>query len=260
MALHLSGQAPQLEGVTVTRSPRTSATVVDPLANGRFVASNATVRNLLARAYGLHDSQLLKVPAWAGTDRFDIEAHATAVPPEGPEALLPAVRDMLTRYFGLRAHLETREMPAYVLTVKEPGRLGPRMRATQADCSPGRRPLTSEEIRALAMEGGWPPCGLVFVNVDAAPGLGSAPRNRVRRSAITAKDLAIRFQDNLDAPVIDRTALASRFDVEYTFASPAGDRSPFVAAIDEQLGLTLVRQRVAVPVLVIDRVKRPFEG
>ena len=72
------------------------------------------------------------------------------------------------------------------------------------------------------------------------------------------KDLAIRFQDTLDEPVIDRTGLAGRFDVEYTFADVAGDAAPFVAAIDEQLGLALERRRIEVPVLVVDAVERPI--
>jgi uncharacterized protein (TIGR03435 family) len=71
------------------------------------------------------------------------------------------------------------------------------------------------------------------------------------------KDLAIRFQDTLDAPVVDRTGLTGRFDVEYTFADIAGDAAPFAVAIDEQLGLALERQRIEVLVLVVDAVERP---
>ena len=72
------------------------------------------------------------------------------------------------------------------------------------------------------------------------------------------KDLAIRFQDTLDAPVVDRTGLTGRFDVEYTFADIAGDAASFVVAIDEQLGLALERQRIEVLVLVVDAVERPI--
>jgi uncharacterized protein (TIGR03435 family) len=253
----ISAQQPRFEQATLQRSTGNGDAVADPLADGRFVARNVTVRKLLARAYGLHDSQLLNTPDWAATDRFDIGARATTLPPEGPEALLPAVRDLLTQQFRVRAHMESRALPAYVLTVKQAGRLGSLMRPTQADCSPGRPPLTSQEVRALAVEGGWPPCGLVFVNVDSDPGDPVGTR-RVRRSAITMKDLAIRFQDTLDEPVIDRTGLAGRFDVEYTFADVAGDAAPFVAAIDEQLGLALERRRIEVPVLVVDAVERPI--
>jgi uncharacterized protein (TIGR03435 family) len=251
-----SAQESRFEQATVQRSTGNGDAVADPLADGRFVARSVTVRNLLARAYGLHDSQLLNTPDWAAIDRFDIAARATALPAEGPEALLPAVRDLLTQQFRIRAHMESRALPAYVLTVTQPGRLGALMRPTQADCSPGRAPLTSQEVRALAIEDGWPPCGLVFVNVDSNPG-DPARTTRVRRSAITAKDLAIRFQDTLDAPVVDRTGLSGRFDVEYRFAAPAGDAAPFVVAIAEQLGLALERQRIDVPVLIVDAVERP---
>jgi uncharacterized protein (TIGR03435 family) len=252
----VSAQEARFEQATVQRSTGNGDAVADPLADGRFVARNATLRYLLARAYGLHDSQLLNTPDWAAIDRFDIAARGTTLPPEGPEALLPAVRDLLSQQFKIRAHVESRALAAYVLTVKQRGRLGSFMRPTQADCSAGRAPLTSKEVRALAIEGGWPPCGLVFVNLDSDPG-DPVKTRRVRRSAITTKDLAIRFQDTLEAPVIDRTELAGRFDVEYTFADVAGDTAPFVVAIDEQLGLTLERQRIEVPVLVVDAVERP---
>src|SRR5690349_21314299 len=85
----IAGQVPRFEGVSMKRSAGGAAigplprgvTVVDPLASGRFVAKNASLYDLLVRAYGLHRSQLLNGPGWTLSERFDIETSATSVPP-----------------------------------------------------------------------------------------------------------------------------------------------------------------------------------
>ena len=80
-------------------------------------------------------------------------------------------------------------------------------------------------------------------------------------------ELAPTFQGLVGRPVLDRTSLAGRFDVEYSYAprpADAGVNSVFgpeapgvLAAVEEQLGLKLESERTEVPVLVIDSVERP---
>jgi uncharacterized protein (TIGR03435 family) len=80
------------------------------------------------------------------------------------------------------------------------------------------------------------------------------------------KDFATALQSNVDRPVVDRTGLGGRFDLEYSFAAaPAtaaggGNQPVLLVALEEQLGLKLESQRVAVPVLVIDSVEHLIEN
>src|SRR6185503_3502390 len=140
-------------------------------------------------------------------------------------------------------------------------------RPTEADCT-GQRLVTPEVISAAIAADRWPPCGLVFIfNLGGGPnGEGDVTSSRVRRSAITIRDLAAKFQDIVRQPVVDRSELEGRFDVEYTFAPDAAvaaggsEAPPFLVAVEEQLGLKLEPRRIDVPILVVDAVERPTEN
>ena len=237
---------------------------INASVNGRFTATNAPLRALILRAYGIHESQLIGAPAWIATARFDIEARVDTPPPNGPNALMLLVRTLLSERFKLRTHTEMRELPAYVLTFsRRDRRLGPQIRPTQADCS-GATQLTAAEIRAQARDG-WPPCGMAFT-VSFVDSNDAALKTRLRRSAIAMKDFATTLQTNVDRPVVDRTGLDGLFDLEYSFAQPGSsaiadaNQPLFLVALEEQLGLKLEAQRTEVTVLVVDSVERLIEN
>jgi uncharacterized protein (TIGR03435 family) len=241
-----------------------SDSAVNGSLNGRFTATNASLRTLILRAYAIHESQLIGAPAWIATERFDIEARVETPPPNGPYALMPLVRTLLSERFKLRTHTEMRELPAYVLTfARRDRRLGPQIRPTQADCS-GTTQLTAAEVRAQARDG-WPPCGMAFT-VSFVDTSGAGLKTRLRRSAIAMKDFATTLQTNVDRPVVDRTGLGGLFDIEYSFAQPGStaiadaNQPLLLVALEEQLGLKLEAQRTEVPLLVIDSVDRLIEN
>jgi uncharacterized protein (TIGR03435 family) len=67
----------------------------------------------------------------------------------------------------------------------------------------------------------------------------------------------------VNEPVVDKTGLAGTYDYDLKFApedapidSPNYKFGSIFSAIEEQLGLKLVRQRVPVDYLVIDHVER----
>ena len=267
----LWSQDPRFDVVSVkANTGGQTETSTSELPQGRFAATNATLRSLILRAYKLHDSQLIGAPEWAGAERFDIEGRTDAPPRGGTEVLMPMLRTLLAERFGLRAHAETRQLPAYVLTrARRDGSLGPQIRTTEADCSGASVP-SPDEIRA-SVRNGWPPCGMTFVvNFTTKTATGSSVQMRFRRSAITMDDLAPAFQSIVDRPVLNRTGLEGRYDVEYSYApqpadpgvqSAFGPEAPGVlAAVEEQLGLKLEAERTEVPVLVIDAVQRPSEN
>jgi uncharacterized protein (TIGR03435 family) len=231
--------------------------------NGRLTAMGATVRALILRAYALHDSQLIGVPDWTAVERFDIDARVSTPPAGGADGLLPLVRTLLADRFALRAHKETRELQAFLLTHARKDRtLGSQIRPTQSDCS-GNAPVSIPDRKSI-MES-WPPCGMVYVvsYVDGAGGV----KMRVRRSGVTMQEFAPTLQGAVGRPVLDRTELDGRYDIEYSYApqpntgSAALQNVPFLgAALEEQLGLKLESERTEVPVLVIDSIDRPSEN
>ena len=268
----LTAQEPAFDVASVRPSEPTQSaqpSEIRPSPNGRFTATNATVRSLVLRAYGLVDSQLIGAPEWLNTERYHIDARAAA-PPDGPEALMPMVRTLLVDRFTLRAHPETRELAAYALTFARRDRqLGSLMRPTQTDCTRATS-MTADEVRAQARDG-WPPCGMQYVVSFVTNTSGTnAVKMRFRRSGITLAALATALQPTVNRPVVDQTGLEGRFDVEYSFApqpptpgveSPFGPEAPpLFVALEEQLGLKLESRRLQVPVLVVDSIARPSEN
>jgi uncharacterized protein (TIGR03435 family) len=270
LCAELHGQLPAFDvaSVRANRSEQLENSI-QLLPNGRFAATNTTVRSLILRAYKVHESQVIGGPEWIERERFDVDARAATPPPDGPEALIPMLKTLLSERFALRSHTESRQLPAYVLTRAQEGRLGPQIRPTQADCS-GQRVPTQEEIRASVRDG-WPPCGMVFVvNFTTRTPAGSAVEMRFRRSATSIDDLAAAFPNAVGRPVVNRTGLDGRYDVEYSYTpQPADpgvtsafqpDTPGLFAAVEEQLGLKLQAERTEVPVMVIDAIERPTEN
>jgi uncharacterized protein (TIGR03435 family) len=267
----LPAQEPAFEIASIRPNLSGGISNIRPMPNGRLTATNASVRTLILRAYGLHDSQLLGGPDWIDAERFDIDARVEAPPPGGPEALIPMLRTLLAARFTLRTHTEARELPAYVLVLaRKDGRLGPGIRPTQADCSTAPS-VTGPEI-IVSGKDEWPPCGMSSTApVTKLSDAGVTISATIRRAAVQMKDLATTLQGNVGRPVVDRTGLAGRFDVEYAYVlrrPPNQTAQPEFApvaptifvALEEQLGLKLESQRAEVPVVVIDSVERPSEN
>jgi uncharacterized protein (TIGR03435 family) len=265
----LAGQEPAFEVASIRPTQSTQASEIRPMPNGRFLATNATPRSVILRAYGLVDSQLIGAPPWLDAERYDIDARA-APPVDGPESLLPMVRSLIVERFKLKARPDSRELPAYALTFARRDRqLGPLIRPTEADCTRATT-LTQDEVRAAARDG-WPPCGMVYI-VSFVTGTagGNLVKMRIRRSGVSLQALATSLQPTVDRPVVDQTGLDGRFDVEYSYApqpptpgveSPFGPEAPMLfVALEEQLGLKLESRRMNVPVLVIDSIDRPSEN
>ena len=220
---------------------------------GNFAVGNMTLRGLIYFAYGIQGFQLVGVPDWVATERFDITARAAAdVPPTpigqtSPEALM--LRSLLEDRFRLSAHRETRDLPIYTLVLaRADGRLGPRLRQTTSDyCAKLFEAAGKAGDTPLAP--GGPVCGMrPSVNELTA---GALPMNEF------ARFLAL----NTGRSVVDRTGLAGVWDFDLKYSPPNApnpdpDRPSIFTALQEQLGLRLDATTGPVEVLVIDRVER----
>jgi uncharacterized protein (TIGR03435 family) len=232
---------------------------------GRFRANNATLRDLVRRAYDLMDFQIVgELPQWASQDRFDV--NATTDGNTDRARVLAMLRSLLTDRFSLRSHSETRDLPVYNLQLtREDRRLGPQLRRTSAEC---------DQLHADTATG------------DRQPSAPGAPRcttsvsstGSMKAEGYTLTDLAKTLTPMVGRPVFDRTALTGRYDWEVDFDpeairrmnaamglpqlpvganGPALEKPPLAVALRDQLGLALQPATGPVPVLVIEGAAPP---
>ncbi len=122
----LAAASPAFEVATIKPGRNTGSVGQMPTADG-FLARDYTVYDLIKYAYNLPwgiDGLISGGPSWAHSATFDINAK-TEKPmpivhgvPTGLDLMLQA---LLADRFKLRAHYETKEIPAYALTVAKGG-------------------------------------------------------------------------------------------------------------------------------------------
>jgi uncharacterized protein (TIGR03435 family) len=174
------------------------------------------------------------------------------------------VRTLLDERFKFVAHRETRDLPVYALVMaNNDGTLGPQLRrAAVQECPPRSGPMGS--LAGTPPDRREPPCG----SVGPGPSGGGAMGRTVPIS-----ELVRRLAPAVSRPIIDRTKLDGRFDLDLQFTpdrpaapsdaagtEPRADSGPSIfTAVQEQLGLKLESTRGPVDVLVIDSVQRPSD-
>ena len=97
---------------------------------GYFSATRIPLIAYLVFAYKITDSQLKvllpKLPAWAGTEGFDIQARGEGDPTK--DEMREAMQSLLEDRFKLVIHHETQQLPVYALMLVKPGAFGPHLR------------------------------------------------------------------------------------------------------------------------------------
>jgi len=227
-----------------------------------IVVSNVPLHGLIREAFEVSDNQLVGVPNWMNTDRYDIEAKVAAedvpklkplTPQQRWAMLLPVFEDR----FGLKFHRETRELTQYVLVIAKGG---PKLKESKDDdtSSAGSR----------------------------GPD-GSAPRRmmRMERGELTAQgvELALLVRQlsyQLGSTVMDKTGLSGKYDFDLKWTPDemeggmmrppdgsqpgAGNPAPstttgpsIFTALEEQLGLKLEAHKEPGEVIVIDHIEQP---
>lgn len=233
--------------------------------DGVFLGTNVTVRELIEYAYQRHAfdrREVLGGPAWIDAERFDVVARApggqfTVDADASFRGAWGMIRALLADRFKLQVHEENSVRPVYVLmTAGADAALGPKLRKTDIDCGV----VASGPMTALR-PGQSPPC-----SIKTTPG-------RLFVNTAGMATIASLLSRHVDRPVVDRTGLTGRFDVQLEASdikappdyrpgrsdaglAPVTGLTIFVA-VHEQLGLKLEPQTAAIPVLVVDGVERP---
>jgi uncharacterized protein (TIGR03435 family) len=221
--------------------------------NGRFLASNVTLKNLLQySAYRIPESRILGGPKWLNSERFDIEAKTDSDTADRLRALDREQRrvqtqamfqQLLAERFKLAAHWETREQPVYAMVAAGKGPL--LHPAKDNDGHSG----THSNNGALTAQG--------------------------VTMAQLADTLTQELSRELGRVVIDKTGIQGRYDCALKWnpdtgapltndgtdnSAASGDAGPSIfTAIQEQLGLKLESSKAPGQVLVVDRAELPSQ-
>ena len=229
---------------------------------GRLTAEGMPLRFLVNRAFNLNTSdQVVGLPKFADTDRYDIVAKAPSEAASAPrmdmESVAPMIRALLVDRCKMTYHTEDRPVTAYSLVAAKP-------KMKKAD-----------------------PDSRIFCKSAGAP-VGAPPGSRVFTCQnVTMAQFADRLQNltpELNWPVPDATGIQGGWDFALTFsigsmtmaARPVGEpgqAAPDVPsasvpaggytifeAVEKQLGLKLEKQKRPMPVIVIDRFEKPAEN
>jgi uncharacterized protein (TIGR03435 family) len=212
----------------------------DPHDEDWIIFKSVSSSKLIASAYGLGIHQLIGLPAWAEADRFDLSGNMSADTFEAFQKLpsderLRQQRLMmqaaLAGRYQLQVHRETREMPVYELVVASGG-----LKVSETDPDP----------------------------LDHGGASFFRPRNW--NNSGTMQDLASQLGEPADGIVIDKTGLGNkrfRYQLKWNsdgHSNAAGGDTSIFTALEEQLGLKLVRATDPVKVLVIDHIEKPTAG
>ena len=201
-----------------------------------------------------------KLPDWARSSRFDIQARANSS--AGKDDMRLMMQSLLAERFHMQVHREKREVPVYALVMVKPGKTGANLKPHAAD-----DPECLKMKLPSPIAGGYPvQCGAAASIGARTPGDVAAGGYNVSMDTVAVSLAGV---GSLDRPVVDETGLTGKFDFTIEFTpqpdDPAGVRPDFegttlVQAVKEQLGLKLVPQKGSVDVIIIDCLERPTEN
>jgi uncharacterized protein (TIGR03435 family) len=206
---------------------------------------NQPLSRMISFAYGVQVNQLIGLPAWADTDKYDIDAEPDGEGMPNDKQWKGMIQKLIVERYKFTFHQDKRELPVYVLSV---AKTGPKLTKSEGD-----------------------PNGLTGLFFRGRPGdLGV-------RNANMADFVGLLQGAVLDRPVVDHTGLTGRFDFSLNwtpddsqFAGMGAKIPPptdganappsLYTAIQEQIGLKLDATKALADVIVIDHLEKPSEN
>jgi|SRR6185437_4009943 len=193
---------------------------------GRLTVVNATLSSIVRNAWNLRSFQVDRLPGWADTARYDIDARFDPSLEMNEDRIEEMLQALLAERFAMKTHWIAREMPIYALATARGG-----MKLT-ASTSVSPQPIISG-------------------------GAGAGSETLVFTKA-SMKLLAFYLGSQVERPVVDVTGLNGVYDFQLTWApnETVESKAPSIfRALQDQLGLQLEAQKGPVPVLVVDQLK-----
>ncbi len=253
---------PQFEVVSVRPSFSTGVANVRPLP-GRLTA-DASLQILMQYAYWVQPYQVLGVPGWMQSERYQIDAKADGN--ASRDRMFLMLQSLLENRFQLKIHRETRDLAVYALVAARSGlKLPP---PVDGGCVDSATDAPAEWAGGrMAAPGEVPPAEVLCGSTGLSLGPAGA---RIQGGKIAMPELIRRLSLILDRSVIDKTGFAGLFDLQLDFVpdetTPAMPPPPpdsgisgasLPQALRQQLGLQLESTKGPVEVIVVDHVEKP---
>lgn len=263
-ALTSTAMPPSFQVATIKASSKEdSRAAMGFTAGGRgFYTINATARDLVQEAYGLKSTdQIQGASGWMTTEHFDVEARMEdgqadrlkAMPMgEKIEQVRLMVQSLLRERFELKVHESTRESTFFEL---ETMKGGAKLKSTaMAPADPDGVKVPHPAVGPIVHWNG--PGKLQATGV----GLGVLTEQLSRMP-----ELGFQGGFTMGILVVDKTELTGMYDwtLNWSPENASGERTenadapPLFTALQEQLGLKLVKAKGPVELVVIDHLDRP---
>jgi uncharacterized protein (TIGR03435 family) len=190
-----------------------------------LTARHTPLIEIIRRAFGLVEQELLGGPDWIREQRFDIVGKSAA--PATDAELWSMVRPLLKERFKLKYHREPREVSGLALVV---GKNGPKLNRSQGGSN----------------------------DISTAGGV-------ITGHNVPMSRLAGLLSSVMRRPVTDATGLEGTFNFSvdpkpYAGPGPLDLPSMVTTAIQEELGLRLESRKFQLQVMVIDHIEPPDEN
>jgi uncharacterized protein (TIGR03435 family) len=237
-AMMAADVAPVFDSASIVPSkPKT------PLSSGgwpEYKTHGTSLIALLIQAYGLPASQIVGAPAWAYTDKYDLDAKSSAQGAPSDEQFRSALRKLLEQRFKITTHTDKKDLSFCEIAL---GKDAPKLTKSENQSTASSYTL-------------WQPGTLVAKNTsiqDLGKILGGSVLGKV---------------------VFDRTGLKDRYDITLRW-TPDEYQLPYQGSLDEQppyngatppdiylavsqqLGLKFAVKKGPVDVVVIDHAEKP---
>lgn len=239
-----SDAKPSFDVVTIKPSDTSAPHGTFFRTDGRHVIGyNVSVSGLIVYAYGLHEKQVVGGPPSLLNSHFDVDGVPDIDGRPNRSQFRLMFQKMLASRFKLSFHYESREMSAYALRI---GKGGPKLVPTTRKASDG----TNFSYNCQAV--------LTVRNASIAD---------------IAQGMEAVF---VDRPVIDQTGLHDRYDFDLkwtpdelqsycprdTVSAQNNPNAPpdLYTAMQEQLGLKIIRTNAPIQVMVIDHIESPSQN
>lgn len=212
----------------------------------RFKIINQPLTAILSFSYDVQAKQIIGLPPWADTDKYDIDAEPDGEGAPSGKQWKAMLQKLIAERFKLTFHQEKKELSVYVLSV---AKSGPKLTKSEGD---------PNGLPGLFFRGKLGDLGVRNANMGDFTGLMQ--------------------QAVLDRPVLDQTGITGRYDFtlvwtpdDSQFAGmgvkippPAADdgKAPpnLYTAIQEQIGLKLEATKAPADVMVVDHVEKPSDN
>jgi uncharacterized protein (TIGR03435 family) len=195
---------------------------ISPFPANLLTVRNVTLGFLMQYAFNVDSDQIAGKPSWLDSQQYDISAKVEGNQKLTRDEMLPLLQHLLEQRFNLTIHRESKTVSGYELVVAKGG---PRLQPDKE----GQKP------RGQILPNGLQAWGF---NLDALASMLRRPAER---------------------PVTNKTGISGTYDIELDYASandPNSTLPDLFTALQEELGLKLVPQRIPVEILVIDHVDR----